>query len=94
MPTRTSLNVSLTPKLEKFVHDRVSEGRYQTASEVVREGLRLLEQEERRREAALKALKAKLKRGIAQGDRGEFVTPEEVMKRIERLKAKRAAERA
>jgi antitoxin ParD1/3/4 len=94
MPTRTSLNVSLTPKLEKFVHDRVSEGRYQTASEVVREGLRLLEQEERRREAALKALKAKLKRGIAQADRGEFVTPEEVMKRIERLKAKRAAERA
>jgi antitoxin ParD1/3/4 len=94
MPTRTSLNVSLTPKLEKFVHDRVSEGRYQTASEVVREGLRLLEQEERRREAALKALKAKLKRGIAQADRGEFVIPEEVMKRIERLKAKRAAERA
>ena len=47
MPTyRTSLNVSLTPALEQFITDRVSSGRYQTASEVVRAGLRLLEQVE------------------------------------------------
>ncbi len=43
---RTSLNVSLTPALEQFIADRVSSGRYQTASEVVRAGLRLLEQAE------------------------------------------------
>jgi antitoxin ParD1/3/4 len=40
MPTRTSMNVSLTPELEQFVHSRVASGLYQTASEVVREGLR------------------------------------------------------
>ena len=43
---RTSLNVSLTPALEQFITARVSSGRYQTASEVVRAGLRLLEQTE------------------------------------------------
>ena len=43
---RTSLNVSLTPALEQFIAERVSSGRYQTASEVVRAGPRLLEQTE------------------------------------------------
>lgn len=37
------MNVSLTDKLEDFVNRLVSEGRYRSASEVVREGLRLLE---------------------------------------------------
>jgi antitoxin ParD1/3/4 len=41
---RTSLNVSLTPELERFISARVASGRYQTASEVVRAALRLLEQ--------------------------------------------------
>lgn len=49
MPTqRTTLNVSLTPELERFITARVASGRYQTASEVVRAGLRLLEQGELR----------------------------------------------
>jgi antitoxin ParD1/3/4 len=43
---RTSLNVSLTPELERFITARVASGRYQTASEVVRAALRLLEQQE------------------------------------------------
>jgi antitoxin ParD1/3/4 len=43
---RTSLNVSLTPALEQFIAERVSSGRYQTASEVVRAALRLLERTE------------------------------------------------
>lgn len=43
MPTqRTSLNVSLTPELERFIAARVASGHYQSASEVVRAGLRLL----------------------------------------------------
>jgi antitoxin ParD1/3/4 len=38
------MNVSLTPKLERFVHEKVESGMYQTASEVVRDGLRLLKE--------------------------------------------------
>lgn len=37
------MNVSLTPELEKLVHDKVKSGRYNSASEVVRESLRLLQ---------------------------------------------------
>jgi len=89
MAVRTSLNVSLTPELERFVQERVASGRYQTASEVVREGLRLLELQERDREAAHQALKAKLKRGAAQAERGEVVDGEEfVEKLIRRLEPK------
>jgi putative addiction module CopG family antidote len=43
---RTSLNVSLTPALEPLISERVSSGRYQTASESVRAGFRRLEQTE------------------------------------------------
>jgi antitoxin ParD1/3/4 len=93
MAVRTSLNVSLTPELDRFVHERVATGRYQTASEVVREGLRLLENQEREREAALASLKAKLERGAAQADRGEFIEPDAVLKKIDARKRDRAAEK-
>ena len=47
MPTNTrQLNVSVTPHFSKFIRDKVKSGRYANASEVVREALRRLEQEE------------------------------------------------
>ena len=94
MAVRTSLNVSLTPELDQFVRDRIATGRYQTASEVIREGLRLLEQQEREREAAFQALKAKLERGAAQAERGEVVDPDELLKKIDALKRRRAGNKA
>ena len=42
------MNVSLTPQLEDFVKDKVKSGRYHSASEVVREALRMLEERDRR----------------------------------------------
>ncbi len=82
MPSRSSLNVSLTPELEQFVQDRVGTGRYQTASEVVREGLRLLEMQERDRDAAHDALKGKLKRAAAQASCGEVVDGEDFIDQL------------
>jgi len=49
MAVRASVNVSITPELERFVQDLVTSGRYHSASEVFRDGLRLLERAERRR---------------------------------------------
>jgi antitoxin ParD1/3/4 len=50
MPPPTTMNVSITPQLAAFVHERVAMGRYRSASEVVRAALRLLEEAERERD--------------------------------------------
>ena len=65
------MNISLTPELESFVDSRVASGRYQSASEVVHAALRLLETEERDREAALAELRQKIHLGLDQIQRGE-----------------------
>lgn len=44
------MNVSLTPETDAFVVDRIASGRFQSASEVIRAALRLLEEDERKRE--------------------------------------------
>jgi antitoxin ParD1/3/4 len=41
------MNVSLTPELEQLVREKVASGLYQTASEVVRDALRLLKERDR-----------------------------------------------
>ena len=87
MPSRSSLNVSLTPELAKFVENRVASGRYQTASEVVREGLRLLEAHEQDMQEATARVKAKLQRGIDQAKRGELFDGDEVFEELRRRSA-------
>jgi antitoxin ParD1/3/4 len=72
------MNVSLTPELEAFVSARVASGRYQSASEVVRAGLRLLEADEREREAALAEVRQKIAVGLEQARRGELLDGEAV----------------
>jgi antitoxin ParD1/3/4 len=57
------MNVSLTPKLDNFVADQVGQGRYRSASEVVREGLRLLEL----RESKLQNLQIQVEEGRISG---------------------------
>lgn len=62
-----SLNVSLTPHLEEFVRLTVDSGRYQSASELVRTALRLLEEREKERAVRLEALKAEIQKGFDSG---------------------------
>ena len=96
MVSRTTVNVSLTPELGAFVQKRVKSGRYQTASEVVREALRLLQQKEDERAESLRELKAKLRRGAAQSKRGDLLDGDAVFDELrelieERRKAKSKA---
>ena len=58
-------SVSLGDHFESFVSENVDSGRYHSASEVIRAGLRLLEQEERKTEALTGALELGEKSGIA-----------------------------
>jgi antitoxin ParD1/3/4 len=61
------MNVSLTPELERLVNEKVESGLYQTASEVVREALRLLKERDQAREQ----LRADVQAGFDQLARGE-----------------------
>jgi antitoxin ParD1/3/4 len=56
------MNVSLTQELEEFVQRKVASGLYTSASEVIREGLRLLEEQERLKESRLQVLRDGSKR--------------------------------
>ena len=69
MPTR---NVVLTDHQAHFVEELVTSGRYQNASEVLREGLRLVERRESEDEMRLVALREAAQTGIADMDAGNF----------------------
>jgi antitoxin ParD1/3/4 len=70
MPTR---NINLTEHFDHFVQRQVSSGRYSNASEMVREALRLLEEEEQERQAKLKALRQVAKQGFDEIDQGKGI---------------------
>ena len=71
MPTR---NVVLTHHQASFVEDMVSSGRYQNASEVLREGLRLIEQRETEDDFRLEALRNAVRVGVDDFTAGRFLT--------------------
>ena len=77
------MNVSLTPELEKFVSTKVNTGRYNSASEVVREALRLLEENDRVRAQQLKGFNQELGNRLAALDGGEKVKPEVTRARLQ-----------
>ncbi len=84
------MNVSLTPDLERFVTAKVESGRYNSASEVVREALRLLEEHDQARAAQLAEFNRELGRRLESLDGGHSVKPADVRSR---LKAKSDARR-
>jgi antitoxin ParD1/3/4 len=69
MPTR---NVVLTERQEMLIEALVQSGRYQNASEVMREGLRLVENREVEEATKLEGLRAAARVGIGALDRGQF----------------------
>ena len=88
------MNVSLTPDLEQFVQTKVESGRYSSASEVVREALRLLEDHEQARATQLAEFNRELGRRLASLDRGERIDPAKVRGRLQRKSEERRKRRA
>ena len=80
------MNISLTPELEQLVNDKVKTGLYQTASEVIREGLRLL----RERDLRVEALRLNVRAGFEAVERGEFTDYDEsnIKELADRVKAR------
>ena len=73
MPTR---NVNLTDHYNHFVESLIASGRFKNVSEVMRAGLRLLEQESKENEEKLSALRSLASEAFASLDRGERTTLE------------------
>ena len=89
MPTR---NVFLTEHLDSFIASGIEAGQYSNASEVVREGLRLLEQRQAEDRAKVEWLRGAAQEGIDAVERGEYVTlnsPEAISNHLRGLRAAR-----
>ncbi len=82
------MNVSLTPKLTHLVEKKVKSGMYHTASEVVREGLRLLQEEDERKQNRVRELRREISLGLDQANRGAS-KPLDVNSLMARLKKQR-----
>ena len=65
------MNVSLTKELENFIGELVASGMYYSASEVVRDGLRLLKEQEALKKMRVEELRAEILRGFEQSQNGE-----------------------
>jgi antitoxin ParD1/3/4 len=67
------MNISLTPQLEAFVQEKVASGLYASASEVIRDALRILEEHDRVKAAKLEMLRKELQKGLNERDNGEGI---------------------
>ena len=64
---RMGMNVNLTPHLEEMVRNKVSSGKYTSASEVVREALRLMQEQDQLKELKLQQLRNDIQQGLNSG---------------------------
>ncbi|BAZ00463.1 hypothetical protein NIES37_44550 [Tolypothrix tenuis PCC 7101] len=81
------MNVHLGETLDKFVAELIASGLYQSQSEVIREGLRLLKEREDLRKLKLEELRRDIHKGIDQLERGEFITYTSTQDLAEEIKA-------
>ena len=83
------MNVHLGPAFDEFVADLLKSGYYQTQSEVLREGLRLLKEREEVKQMRLAELRKEIAVGSEQADRGQFVDGPETFAKIRQRSAQR-----
>jgi antitoxin ParD1/3/4 len=83
------MNVNLGTVFDSFIAELLETGMYQTQSEVVREGLRLLKEREEWKQLRLAELRKEIAIGSEQADRGEFVDGEKALAEIRRRSAAR-----
>ena len=82
------MNVSLTPELEQLIHKKVETGLYLSASEVVREALRLLQERDKIQAMRFEEVRKEVQIGIDQADRGE-VEPLDVQGTLAKVRTRK-----
>ena len=83
------MNVHLGTMFDEFVADLLKSGYYQTQSEVLREGLRLLKEREEVKQMRLAELRKEIAEGARQADRGQFVDGPKAFAKIRQRSAQR-----
>ena len=83
------MNVNLGTVFDKLIGELLKTGTYQSQSEVVREGLRLLKEREELKKLRLAELRKEIAIGSDQADRGEFVDGEQTFAEVRRRSAER-----
>jgi len=83
------VNVSLTPELEKYVSEKVESGLYHSASEVIREGLRLLKDQDALRKVRLHEVRQQIQEGMNSGE-SQPLNVEDVIDRGRKRHAQRS----
>jgi len=83
------MNVNLGATLDNFIAELLKSGMYQSQSEVVREGLRLLKEREELKGLRLAELRKEIAIGSEQADRGEFVDGPRALAKIRQRGAQR-----
>lgn len=76
------MNVSLTPELEQFIESKVKSGFYGSASEVIREGLRLLDEQETVKKKRLEMLNLEIDKGLASLKAGRLIPGDEAYRQL------------
>lgn len=94
MSLSDSQDLTLTPEQTAFVENCLASGRYQSAQDVVRTGLRMLQRHEQERQTQIANLRRMVAEGAAELDRGEGISADEVFQEIaerrQRLQARRS----
>jgi antitoxin ParD1/3/4 len=83
------MNVNLGTTFDQFIAELLESGLYQSQSEIVREGLRLLKEREDLKQMRLAELRREIAIGRDQADRGEFVDGPQAFKKIRQRSAAR-----
>lgn len=88
------MNVNLGSTFDKFVGKLLSSGLYQSQSEVIRDGLRLLKEREETKQLRLQHFKRELAIGIEQADQGRFVDGKKVFQKLHKRSSQRKRQAA
>ena len=79
------MNISLNPNLEEFINQKVQQGYYNSASEVVRDALRLLIEKDTLFKQQIQKLKQEIELGLNQLSEGQSIEGEKVFKELKAL---------
>ena len=78
------MNISLTPELEKYIHEKVDRGFYSSVSEVIRESLRLMHNYDSVQKQRMSEMNRAIETGLAQLNAGEKIPAAESYERLKK----------